>query len=255
MYDLGAFSLDDMIHCGAALRGLGEGAAGMQDTADRVVRVLYESLVRPSTGERACALVRFFETRRFDELDAEGQRFALRMAGGAAISPKTTCLVLVATVGDEPSWSDPRRSSGHLAIPIPSEEALSRMPMVSKLCEQLGITKEFVVRPDTAQLEELAQRTYDVFFVERAAGCPWLPAQVGFVDAYGIASVLGLGGVLPSGRVFVVLMFSKVGVSEATATLFRPLALAVKLAVLPWSFGARVGAPESNYEEASPCTP
>ncbi len=42
MYDLSAFTLKDMTICGAALRQLGEGAASMEEVANRTVHYLFE---------------------------------------------------------------------------------------------------------------------------------------------------------------------------------------------------------------------
>ncbi|MDI1430917.1 hypothetical protein [Polyangium sorediatum] len=258
MHDLSTFSLDDMISFGAMLRGLGEGARSMEDTTGRVVRALYENLARPATGARSCALVRFFETERFDALPAERRTFALRMAACDALAPDTTCLQLLASAGDEPAWNDARASAGHLAIPLPSEEALAQMPMIAQLCTQLGITTSSVLRP--SRFTELAEQTYDVFHVENAAASPHVPAKAGFVERHGIRSVVGCGGVLPSGQMFAVLLFSKVHVTPATAQLFRPLALAIKLAILPWSFAepedsALGDAPRAAREEVISCAP
>ncbi|MDI3286491.1 hypothetical protein [Polyangium sp. 15x6] len=257
MHDLSTFSLDDMISCGAMLRGLGEGARSMEDTAGRVVRALYENLARPATGAPSCALVRFFETERFDALPAEPRKFAQRMSGAEALAPDTTCLQLLASAGDEMAWNDPKASAGHLAIPLPSEEALARMPMIARLCAQLGVATSSVLRP--ARFTELAERTYDVFHVEHAAESPYVPAKASFVERYGIRSVVGCGGVLPSGQMFAVLLFSKVHVAPATAQLFRPLALAIKLAILPWSFAPQEDPATSEArrgrEEVVSCAP
>jgi len=258
MHDLSTFSLDDMIRCGAMLRGLGEGARSMEDTAGRVARALYESLARPATGVRSCALVRFFETQRFDALPAERRRFAQRMATSEALALDTTCLQLLASAGDEPAWNDPRASAGHLAIPLPSEEALAQMPMIAQLCAQLGIATSSVLRP--SPFTELAEQTYDVFHVEHAATSPYVPAKASFVERHGIRSVVGCGGVLPSGQMFAVLLFSKVHVTRATAQFFRPLALAIKLAILPWSFveqedNTQSEAPRAAREEVISCAP
>ena len=54
---------------------------------------------------------------------------------------------------------------------------------------------------------------------------------------FGIESGLGFGGVLPTGDLFAVCLFSRVPISRTTAELFRPLALHVKLAVLPFDGG------------------
>ncbi len=241
MHDLATFSLDDMIGCGAMVRGLEEGARGMEDTTKQVVRALYDNLASPATGERCCALVRFFVTQRLDALSEERRTFALRAAAGHTLAPDTTCLTLLATAGDEPDWNDPMRSAGHVAIPLPSKEALARMPMIARLCAQLGIEASWVLRPEPSA--ELAERTYDVFHVENAAESPYVPAKASFVDRHGIRSVVGCGGVLPSGQMFVVLLFSKVHVAKANAEFFRPLALAIKLAILR---GASEGAAQGD---------
>ncbi|MDI1448254.1 hypothetical protein [Polyangium sp. 6x1] len=258
MHDLSTFSLDDMISCGAMLRGLGAEARSMEDTAGRVVRALHENLACPTAGARACALVRFFETQRFEALPAERRRFALRMAGGEALTPETTCLQLLASAGDESAWNDPMASAEHLAIPLPSEEALARMPMIARLCAQLGIGTSSVLKP--SRFTELAERTYDVFHVEHAAESPYVPAKASFVERHKIRSVVGCGGVLPSGQMFAVLLFSKVHVTPATAQLFRPLALAIKLAILPWSFVEQADAAPNEATRAAregvrPCAP
>jgi len=46
--------------------------------------------------------------------------------------------------------------------------------------------------------------------------------------------VLGFGGILPSGNLFVIIIFSAVELARETADLFKTLALSVKLAVLPF---------------------
>jgi hypothetical protein len=227
----------------------------MDDAAGRIVRVLYDCLARPPAGERCCAMVRFYETQHFAALDVQCRQFASRIAHGATLTPKTPCLRLLATAGDEPEWNDPAMSQGHRAVPLVSEAAVLRMPMVSRLCTQLGVATETLFRPDPACFAELSERTYDVFHVEHAAGSRHVPAQETFVHRYAIQSVLGFGGILPTGQLFAVLLFSKVRVPRSTADLFRPLALAVKLALLPRIFdptGARAaGAQEEEVQTCS----
>ncbi len=63
-----------------------------------------------------------------------------------------------------------------------------------------------------------------------------MPAQ-DFVDAHGIASVVGFGGALPSGFVFAVVMFATVEVPAETAASFAPLTFATQLALLPFVEG------------------
>ena len=66
---------------------------------------------------------------------------------------------------------------------------------------------------------------------------------------FGIESGLGFGGVLPTGDLFAVCLFSRVPISRTTAELFRPLALHVKLAVLPFD-GGPVFAPADSAAAA-----
>lgn len=61
MFDITQFSLKNMTQCGAALRDLSVGANSMEETADRIVRSLYDSLT-DENGERVRVLTRFFIT-------------------------------------------------------------------------------------------------------------------------------------------------------------------------------------------------
>jgi hypothetical protein len=67
-----------------------------------------------------------------------------------------------------------------------------------------------------------------VFHVENAVGSPYIPAQQEFVEKFGIRSVLGFGGVIGTGELFAVILFSTVHVSTNAAERFRTLALDVK---------------------------
>jgi hypothetical protein len=82
-----------------------------------------------------------------------------------------------------------------------------------------------VLQPDPQFLVELEQKTYHVFHVPQAVGSAYIPAQQEFVLPFGIQSVLGFGGMLPSGNLFVVILFSKVYIPRETADMFRPLSL------------------------------
>ena len=110
--------------------------------------------------------------------------------------------------------------------------------MVRQLVQQLGLEINTVLHPDPAVLVDLAQTTCNVFFIPQAVGSQYVPAQQEFVIPFGVQSVLGFGGVLPSGNMFAVIMFSRVRLLPETAELFRTLALSAKIAVLPFDGGA-----------------
>lgn len=232
-YDLTNFTIREMSACGKAMRAMGEGAASMEETAGRIVRHFYDGLV-DSEGERGSALVRFYKTHPYRGLDGELQGFARSLLGGEPPSPDMKCLVLLATAGDRGEWNSRRSSQGHQAIPLPSEEAVHQAPMVSNLVTQLGIPLGLVIRPEPELLLDIEQRSFNVFHVPEALGSPYIPAQQEFVVPCGIRSVLGFGGLLPTGDMFAVIMFFKVPIARETASLFKPLSLSVKMAVLPF---------------------
>jgi hypothetical protein len=234
VYDLTKFTLRDMTLCGAALRTLGEAAQSLEDVATQIARYLYEHLRDQQSGERACALVRFYKTHHFGGLSAELQRFARQVLSGQPASPDMKCLTLMATVGEKPDWNARETSVGHQAIPLPSPEIVAQVPMIANLIRQFGLEIHTVLQPDPQFLMELEQKSYNVFHVPQAVGSAYIPAQQEFVIPFGIQSVLGFGGMLPSGNLFVVILFSKVYIPRETADMFRPLSLSVKLAVLPF---------------------
>ena len=73
MFDLANFTLSDLTHNLTALRKLGIGAESMEETANRMVRYLYDSLSGKGTDTHSCALVRLFITQPYGMLDVELQ--------------------------------------------------------------------------------------------------------------------------------------------------------------------------------------
>ena len=83
----------------------------------------------------------------------------------------------------------------------------------------------------------MSQTTYNVFLIPEAYVSRHVPDQKDFVIPFNVQSVIGFGGILPSGNLFAIIMFSKVKVSRQTADMFRSLALSVKIAILPFDHG------------------
>lgn len=233
-YDLVNFTIRDMTESGIFLRKSGERAKSMEEAADRIVRYLYDNLIDGRTGEPACALVRLFKTHDYEGLDDERQRFAREMLGGTQTPTEMKCLVLLATVGEKNEWRFRDASKGHQAIPLPSEQAVRQIPMIKNLISQLGLDISMIVKPDPQLLLDMEQKTYNVFFVPEALGSLHIPAQEEFVIPHGIRSVLGFGGILPSGDMFTVIMFLKVTIPQEVASFFKALSLNVKVALLPF---------------------
>lgn len=206
----------------------------MEEAANRVVRCLRDNLFDEHSAGPACELVRFFKTHPYGDLPSELLAFADRSRDGQAFTAQMKCLTLLATAGSRPEWNERARSAGHLAIPLASKDTVSRAPMVAQLLHQFGLEVNAVLQPQPDLLVDLEQRSYNVFHIPEAAGSPYLPAQEEFIIPLRIRSVLGFGGMLPSGNMFAVILFSRSPVPREAAAMFRTLALSVKLAVLPF---------------------
>jgi hypothetical protein len=234
--DLTKFGLSEMLRCSTELRRATKDAPTMEEAAQRVCRVLYEELVT-SEKSRACALVRCYKTHPFGKLEPELQSFAKAVLHGKTTGPAMRCLTLLGTVGDQPAWNSRRTSAGHQAIPLPSAEIIEKAPMIAQLIRQFGLELTDVVQPTTDLVRGLTGKTYGVFHVPEAAGSPYIPVQKDFVLKFGIRSVVGFGGSLPSGDLFAVILFARVPVSTETADRFRNLALDVKSGFFPYREG------------------
>jgi signal transduction histidine kinase/DNA-binding response OmpR family regulator len=252
MYDLTRFALKEMIACGAALRDIGAGAGSMEEVAESMVGHLYERLTAGDAGPRACALVRFYKTHDYDDLEAPQRAFADGILKGKRAPSRMKCLTLLATAGDEPAWNDRRASRGHQAIPLPSAEVVAQLPMVSQLVKQFGLDITDVLRPSPALLVRLGQKNFNVFHVAQAEGSPFIPAQEEFVRRFGIKSALSFGGMLPSGDLIAIILFSRPPISRETAAFFQTVALSARLAVLPLAAGPIFRPPAARGRGAMP---
>jgi len=234
MYDLTTFTLRDMIACGQALRRLGDNARSMEEVATRTVQYLYRNLGASSSGEPACALIRLFKTHPFNELDPSHQEAVQAKLGRTPDQPNMKCYALLASAGQLPEWNHAERSKRYRAIPLASPEAVAQLPMFAQLFAQFGVELPAFLGSDSNLLVDDHQTSFNVFFVPTARDNPYVPVQEDFVRRYGIQSVLGFGGLLPSGHIFAVILFTKVEIPRETAELFKTLALSSKLALLPF---------------------
>ena len=106
--------------------------------------------------------------------------------------------------------------------------------MISRLLTQYGIDVGSVTRPDPMLIGDMSEKTYNTFYVPEAVGSTYIPAQDDFVIPHGIKSVLGFGGVLSSGELFVAIMFSKASIPADMANKFNAIGASVKESVEPF---------------------
>jgi hypothetical protein len=177
--------------------------------------------------------VRFYKTEDYRDLSPELQAFARSKLSGTRFLPTTKVLTLLATTGVEAAWQDPATSVNHRAIPLPSVEIVEQAPMIAGLIRALGMEISEVISPPLSLMKDKEGRTYDVFHVEDARGSKLIPAQEDFVIPYGVRSVVGFGGLLPSGDLFALVLFSRVRVPTEAASRFKSIALDVKAILHP----------------------
>ncbi len=232
MYDIARFTLADMTDCGETLRQFTDRAESMEEAAELMVRFLYSEFLQPESSAPAFSLVRLFKTHPYEGLPADLRSFAAGRLGHEPWLAQTKCLTLLATAGDHAEWNDRRNSKGHQAIPLPSEGILNSIPMIARLVSQFGLRTRDIIDPDSDMLLDLEQKSYNVFYEANAANSKFITAQDDFVISEGIQSCLGFGGMLPSGNLFAVIMFSKVPINADVASMFRTIALSAKLSLL-----------------------
>jgi hypothetical protein len=229
---LDSFDIQSMTALEQAIRECAEGLTDLGEAAQKISATMDEMIRMPGTDAPGLALSRLYITRRFGQLDKQQADFALNLAG-CNLEAKTACLVLAGSSGRKQEWCEPRQSRGHLAIPLLSVETVESLPMVHRLFEQLGVDVEALLMRQLILAVKLRKEGLGVFHVEEASRSPWVPGQE-FVCSQGVKSCIANGGVLPDGEVFTLLLFSKAPISEKAAIAFRPLALSIEIALLPY---------------------
>lgn len=230
-FDLGSFSLIDMLQCGRGVRRVAGNSASLGEAANSVVEYLYQECTGGGAADPHCALIRFYKTMPFAELSSDLQNFAKSKLSGLSAPPEMKCLTLLASIGEEPDWCDPALSHDHRAVPLPSSEIVSQAPMIAQLISEMGLDVTDILAPDPGFIEERAGKTYNVFHVTDALGSPYIPAQSDFVVPYGVKSVVGFGGMLADGDLFAVIMFARTTIPPESASRFRNIALDLKAAI------------------------
>lgn len=233
MYRIDRFDTDVLVALREALQTVSAGAESMAAATDAIVRHLFDSFTS-ADGDRACALVRFYKTHRFSRLPKDLQRFVLANNDGVPGEDDAPCLTLLASSGVEPAWNDVGSSRGHRAIPLRGN--LAGAPMIATLIRDLGVDEAVILNPPADIRTDLHLRQYNVFYVADALGSPAVPAQDDFVIPYGIRSVVGFGGLLASGDMFAVIVFTTVPVPESSLASFRTLSTSVKTLVVPHTY-------------------
>jgi hypothetical protein len=233
MYDLNEFSLDGMMACASFIKSAGAHARSFEEAANRVVRHLFDNL-GDGSGGRACALVRLYKTHAYGELDAGLRAFADKVLGQTPATAAMRCLTLMATAGIEPAWNSRQQSNGHRAIPLSSVKFVEQAPMISQLIKQFGLDIPSVLAPDPGLIVDMVRRNYNIFHVPEARGSHYIPAQSEFVIPYNVRSVVGFGGIIGSGDMVAVILFSQVPIATDLLPRFKPMGPALQVMAHPF---------------------
>lgn len=232
MFNLSDFKLYDMTHCGKLIRSFRDKCSSMEEAASSIVQLFHNDFLEESTN--SFVLVRLFITRSYNELPEYLQKIASSTNTNQVPKPNTKCLTLIATAGVEKDWNDARKSKTHQVIPLVDDESVNQVPMFKGIVQQFGInTSDFFDNEQSIYIEN-CQKPYNVFFLPDARGHALIPAQKGFVDSYGIKSVIGFGGGLPNNDFFAVIMFSNITIAKHVAMMFKSLSLSVKYSILSY---------------------
>ncbi len=235
MFDLTKFSLQDMSEIGDALQQLELKAKNIDELSDMMVRYFFDNLVDTQSDEKSSVLVRFFMTYPYSSLDTELQQSADKMLGRKPVDQDMKCLKLLATAGVQPEWNSTIHSKDHRVIPLQNEEKVKKIfYMIYEFIDQMGMDISNVLNPDTKLSSELEERIFNVYHVPEALGNPHIPAQKEFVVPFRVKSLMGFGGMLPTGNLFILIIFSKAKIPRNTANLFKNIALHVRMAALPF---------------------
>jgi CheY-like chemotaxis protein len=212
----------------SVLKELGQKSGSTEALAADALNYLYNQLNRGL--DSPCALMRFFRTVPFSELTVNLQELA-RQSLHREPSGLVNCLTLLASRGMLPEWNDRFASKQHQVIPLISTQMIEEAPMIAQLIERLGITVSQVVEPSPTIFLDPGEKKYNILYVPEAKGSATIVAQDDFVDKHKIRTVIGIGGLLPTGDMFAVMMFMRVFIPAETAQRFVLLARALEGAI------------------------
>lgn len=230
-FNLATLSPAEVVLCGAGAARAAAGALSLEDAADQTVHFLYSSLWDPNRDRPATALVRFYRTINFADLDPSLQGYVASAMRPDKPWPSMKCFTLMGTAGELPEWNSRQASASHRAMPLSSRVAIERLPMVSRLIRDLGVPVESLVDPRASEIASDPGVPLNVFYIQRAEGNRSVPDQH-FVREHGIQSVVAFGGSISTSDLWTIIFFTRVELRPEVAGLFRLLAVDVNIAVL-----------------------
>ena len=192
------------------IRALAESSSSLREAAGRQVRTIRDSF-RNTDGSANLALLRIFVSLPFSKLPENYRREIASQEGSA--SPEDRYLCLMGSAGDEADWNDPLKSRNHKYLRLPERESeLTSMPMVRKVFAKLGIPYNTIIHPESS----VEHNVEGYVLADDPMASPDIPDKK-FIEDYKVASQISIGGILPSGSVFSLLLFCRIAMSLSMA--------------------------------------
>ena len=229
---LEAFSVDDLVELSSEVRALAEGAATMAEAGQRICDHLHENLVLDD-GSPGSFAVRLYKTHAHRLLPPSHAEMARRV--DETVDERTPVLVLLASA---PGGVDPTvLEETEMMTPL-TRRAFDVQPMLPQLIVSLGVEVDTILDPTKVLAMRLQSKNLDVFVENDLAESALLPDEEARarVRELGVAAIVAVGGILPSGDLFLLSLFPRVEVSERVADLLRSFGIAVKAALIPHTF-------------------
>jgi serine phosphatase RsbU (regulator of sigma subunit) len=227
--ELPAWGLSDVVTYSTGVRNATLGATTMEEAAAQMVRYLRRAF-RTTGGRSAFVLGRFLNTAPWEDLPDDLRKVVQPPDGREPAGVRS--IVLLASDGEEPQWCDRLRSPGLQPTLLESADTVTANPLLATLVGEIGVDVTTFITGDPGSHGE-GPSDFGTFHIEDATDGDRLPLQP-FVATQEIRSVVGFGGLQPTGNVFAVVLYSRVPIDAEAAEMLRIIGMSVKLALLPY---------------------
>jgi two-component system NtrC family sensor kinase len=187
-----------------------KGCMTLENAAQQMTELLYQEL------SGSVALVRLFGTVPFGKLPITNRTAVLRLADSQGIAQllhdESLVLSLLGTRGIKPAWNDRHQSQGHIGIPLVSAAFIDKIPMMSRLLNEVGLKLDWLDSLERVIETKIMAGLSGVFYVPDAEtavdnqGRKIISAQ-DFVAANNVKTVFGLAGGYPVSKTFLTFIF------------------------------------------------
>ncbi|WP_017302819.1 sensor histidine kinase [Spirulina subsalsa] len=230
---------------GLALRQCGGGVDSMEEVSQALVDCLALNLGVSQGQSSVCEWVQFWKTHLYGDLTSDLQTSLeteeLGAEGGGVstltLRSNTPCLILLSstqTPGNE----------GKRAIALHPDSPSA--PPWFTLLEEAHLPRHLFLTSEIPESQALSPQHNPVFQLGQESLKAIVAAGCSGETLVGVQAIVGLWGVLPSGSCFVTLLGLRNALAPEMLELFRPLALNIKVAILPFDRGTVFQTTESE---------